>query len=364
MILMNDFKREYKLLEKEVNNAISKMLKSGWYILGKEVDEFEELFAKYTGTKYSIGVANGLEALQISLMAAGIGKDDEVITVSNTAVATVLAITNIGAVPVFVDIDDKYLIDVSKIEGKITSKTKAIIPVHLFGQMADMRAITKIAKKYKLTIVEDACQAHGAEQNGRKSGSLGDFGCFSFYPTKNLGAYGDGGAITTNSKKYYELCKMLRNYGQKNRYYHEMQGINSRLDELQAAVLKVKLKYLPQFIKQRNDIASLYSTQLKNIKEIQIPKTSKGNYHAYHLYVIKTQNRDELLKYLTDNDVQALIHYPLPIHKQNCYPEFKNVYLPITEQDCRNILSLPIHPGLTNEEVRKICYLIRKFYEK
>src|SRR3989344_1345327 len=362
MIYFNNFKKEYKTHKREINASISRVLESGWYILGKEVEEFERNFAKYIGTKFCVGVANGLEALQISLLAAGIKSGDEVITVSNSAVATTLAITIIGAVPVFVDVDDYYLIDVSKIEAKITSKTKAIIPVHLFGQMADMKKIKKIADKYKLKIIEDASQAHGATQNGKKAGSIGDLGCFSFYPTKNLGAFGDGGAITTNSKKYYELCKMLRNYGQENRYIHKVKGINSRLDKIQAAILNVKLKHLDEFIKTRNKIAKIYIKNLKDIDEINLPKTLNSNYHSYHLFVIEVQRREELISYLTKRGIQTLIHYPLPIHKQNCYKEFNKIKLPKTESFAKKILSLPLCPSLEDKEIIEVCNLIRKFY--
>lgn len=360
---MNDFKKEYKALKPEIDKAVMKTFENGWYILGKEVEEFENEFAEYIGTKNCIGVANGLEALQISLMALGIGKGDEVITVSNTAVATTLAITNIGAKPVFVDVDEYYLMDVTKIEEKITSKTKAILPVHLFGQMANMAQIKRIAKKHKLKIVEDACQAHGAAQKGKKAGSIGNLGAFSFYPTKNLGAYGDGGAITTNSRKLYELCKMLRNYGQKNRYQHEIKGLNSRLDEVQAAILRQKLKHLDSFVIKRNNMAKIYHQNLKDINQIKLPESMKDNYHSFHLYVIQAENRDKLMLFLSENGVQALIHYPIPIHKQNCYIQYKKDLLPKTERFSKNILSLPIHPFIKEQEIIKISNLVKGFYK-
>lgn len=361
---MNDFKKEYKFLKPEINKAAIKAFESGWYILGKGVEEFEDKFAKYIGTKYCIGVANGLEALQISLMALGIEKGQEVITVSNTAVATVLAISNTGAKPVFVDVDEYCLMDVAKIEKKITSKTKAIIPVHLFGQMANMNILRKLAGKHSLKIVEDACQAHGATRNDKKAGSIGDLGAFSFYPTKNLGAYGDGGAITTNSKKLYEKCKMLRNYGQKNRYIHEVKGLNSRLDEVQVAILKVKLKYLDSYIQKRNKIAELYRRNLKDVKEIKLPKIMEGNCHSFHLYVIQAENRDKLLSFLSANKIQTLIHYPVPVHKQKCYLEYNNITLDKTEKFAKSILSLPINPFIEEREVVVVCNAIKKFYKK
>jgi len=363
MILMNDFKKEYRVLKPEIDKDVIKVFESGWFILGKKLKMFEEKFAKYTGTKYCIGVANGLEALQISLMALGVGKGDEVITVANTAVATVLAISNTGAKPVFVDVNEYYLMDAAKIKEKITKNTKVILPVHLFGQIADMEKITKIAEKYNLKIIEDACQAHGAKQNNQKAGSFGDLNAFSFYPTKNLGAYGDGGAITTDSKKLYEKCLMLRNYGQINRYHHEIRGLNSRLDEVQAAILGVKLKHLDSFVEKRNNIASLYIKELYDIKQIKLPKTMKNNYHAFHLFAIKTRDREKLMEYLTANGIQTLIHYPLPVHKQNCYRQYNSISLPITEENSRNILSLPIHPFMEEKEIKTICLLIRRFYE-
>ncbi len=363
MILMNDFKKEYKFLQKQIDKAVRKCFESGWYILGREVEEFEREFAKYIGTQYCIGVANGLEALQISLMALDIGKGDEVITVSNTAVATSLAISNVGAKPVFIDVDDYYLIDVKKIEEKITPRAKAIMPVHLFGQTANMNSLKEIARKYNLKIIEDACQAHGALRNRKKAGSFGDLGCFSFYPTKNLGGYGDGGAITTNSKKLYEKCQMLRNYGQKTRYLHKLKGLNSRLDEIQAAILRVKLRYLDLFVNKRNKIAEIYHQDLLGIKEIRLPKTMPGNRHSFHLYVIEAQKRDDLMSYLEGKGVKTLIHYPIPIHKQDCYLEYNKLKVKNTELFSKSILSLPIHPLLKKKDVKIICNLIKLFYK-
>lgn len=362
MIPMNDFKKEYESIEKEINEAIERCLSSGWYILGEEGKAFEEEFSKYIGTSYCIGVGNGLEALQISLMALGIGAGDEVITVSNSAVATTLAITNTGATPVFVDIDEYYHIDISKIEEKITPNTKAIIPVHLFGQAVAINELLSLTKKHGLHIIEDACQAHGATQKSKKVGSFGAFGCFSFYPTKNLGAYGDGGAITTDSKELYEKCLSLRNYGQTNRYEHAIIGINSRLDEIQAAVLRVKLGKLGEMIEKRNEIAKTYLENLAAISQIVLPKTREGAFHAYHLFVIQAEKRDELLEFLKSNGVQALIHYPIPIHKQRCYEQFNSIKLKRTEGLAKTILSLPVHPFMGKGEAIIVCDLIKKFY--
>lgn len=362
MILMNDFKKEYADIKSEIDSAIHRVLESGWYILGKEVEEFETEFSRFVGTKYTVGVANGLDALQLSLMALGIGKGDEVITVSNTAVATILAITNAGATPVFVDVNDHYLMNTDRIEAAITKQTKAILPVHLFGQMADMDAITQIAKKHSLFVVEDACQAHGAKQNGKHAGTVGDIGCFSFYPTKNLGGYGDGGAIVTRREDIANKIKMLRNYGQQTRYYHKIQGINSRLDEMQAAILRVKLRHLNAFISSRQRIASLYDTQLSAVHGVVTPTAARNNLHAYHLYVISAKNRDAVLDHLKSEGIQSLIHYPVPVHKQECYTNFNSVTLRQTEEFASSILSLPIHPFMSDEEVKSVCASIQKFY--
>ncbi len=364
MILINDFKKEYAYFKKSVNPAIKNCLESGWYILGFEVENFEKEFSKYIGTKYCIGVGNGLEALQISLMALDIGAGDEVITVSNSAVATALAITNIGAKPVFVEIDEFYHIDVSKIEEKISSKTKAIIPVHLFGQPIAIKELTAIAKKHNLYVIEDTCQAHGASYKSKLVGSFGTFGCFSFYPTKNLGAYGDGGAITTNSKKLYEKCLSLRNYGQTNRYEHNIIGLNSRLDEIQAAILSVKLKKLDGLLKKRKAIANIYLKNLSKISQINLPKTRKDVSHSYHLFVLQVEKRDELMEFLKNNGVQTLIHYPIPIHKQKCYKDFNSIQLNNTEKFSKRIVSIPIHPFMKKEDVVTVCDLIKKFYAK
>lgn len=363
MILLNNFKKEYSFFQKDADIAVKKTLKSGWYILGKNVENFEKDFAKYIGVKYCIGVANGLEALQISLLALGIKQGDEVLTVSNSAVATALAITNVGATPVFVDIDNYYHIDPDKIEQKITKKTKAIIPVHLFGQIVDIERILKIAQQHNLKVIEDACQAHGASFKRKKAGSFGDAGAFSFYPTKNLGAYGDGGAITTNSKEIYEKCRMLRNYGQKNRYEHAVKGLNSRLDEIQAAILSVKLKKLDNLIKKRNKIAKIYYKNLKGQQELVLPKVRENSFHAYHLFVIQAINRNKLHLYLKSKNIETLIHYSIPIHQQEAFKEFSKLQIPNTENLSKEILSLPINPFTTDLEVKFVCEKIKNFYK-
>jgi dTDP-4-amino-4,6-dideoxygalactose transaminase len=362
-IKFNDFKRQYKDNKEKIDKAIQSVLESGWYILGPKVEKFEKDFAKYIGAKYSVGVANGMEALQISLLAIGVGAGDEVITTSHTAVATSLAISSVGATPVFVDIDDYFHIDADKIEEKITKKTKAIIPVHLYGQSVDLKKIVRICKNNNLKLVEDCAQSHGATYNNKKLGSFGTLGCFSFYPTKNLGAFGDGGAITTNDKKLYEKILQIRNYGQKNRYEHQIFGLNSRLDEIQAVILSVQLELLDKNNKKRQALADVYYKNLKDLKNIKLPLKRKGTNHVFHLFVIEADGRDGLMSYLKLNNIQSLIHYPIPVHKQECFKSFNKNYLPKLEKKVNLILSLPIHPFLTIKEIKYICKKIKEYYK-
>jgi dTDP-4-amino-4,6-dideoxygalactose transaminase len=363
MILSNDFKKEYFYFKKEVDFAIKEVLESGQYILGQQVENFEKQFSNYLGAKYCIGVGNGLEALQIALIALGIGKGDEVITTSYSMAAATLAIKEVGAKPVFIDIDEYFHLNPDNIERKITARTKAILPVHLYGQAACIEKIRNITKKYRLYLIEDAAQAHGAEYSGQKVGTFGDFGCFSFYPTKNLGAFGDGGAITTNKKELFEKCRIIRNYGQKNRYEHEVCGLNSRLDEIQAAILSVKLKYLDEFNKKRQQLAKTYFKLLKNVKEVKLPKIRNNANHIFHTFVIEAEKRNELMNFLEKNNIPTIIYYPMPIHKQKCFSSFNNLILPISENKVDAVLSLPIHPFLKNEDIIYISKKIIKFYE-
>jgi len=362
MILFNDFKKQYHCLKNEIDNAVKEVLESGWYILGGKVKEFEEKFADYSGSKYCVGVGNGLEAIQISLMALGIKAGDEVITSSYSAVATALAIRAVGASLVFIDIDDYYHLDASKIEGKITKKTKAILPVHLYGQAADIEKIKNIAEKYKLYLIEDCAQAHGAEYDEKNVGTFGEAGCFSFYPTKNLGAFGDGGAIITDSLELYEKSKMIRNYGQKERYKHEMYGLNSRLDELQAAILLVMLKHIDGYNEKRRQLASQYCRLLGGVKQISLPKLRKRANHIYHLFVVEAEKRNDLKNFLEKNDIPTIIHYPVPIHRQKCFSEYNNLTFPVSEKKTSKILSLPIHPFLEKDDIDYICGKIKEFY--
>jgi len=359
---MNDFQKEYQALGPSLLPKINKALSSGQYILGSNVKRFEKQFAAYIGTKYCVGVGNGMEAIRIALLGLGITKGDEVITVSNTDIATALAIVYAGATPVFVDVDEYYHINPQLIEKAITKKTKAILPVHLYGQVADMDSIFDIAKRHNLYVVEDACQAHGATFKGKRAGSLGHAGCFSFYPTKNLGAYGDAGAIVTSDNNIYKRCLMLRNRGQTKKYVYPILGFNSRLDEIQAAILLHKLTYLEAFNMKRQKFASLYINVLQSVPEITLPKTRKDGAHVFHLFVIQAQKRNQLQKYLQTQGIDTLVHYPIPIHKQKSFLDFKTVSLPKTERRAKRILSLPIHPYMTKKDVESVGNFIRSFY--
>ena len=358
----NVFHREYTDLKEDIDTVLINVCSSGRYILGKEVECFEKKFASYLGVKHVVSVGNGMEALQIGMMASGVEKGSEIITTPLSAVATTLAVTSLGANPVFVDIDRYFHINVDAIEKKITKKTRAILPVHLYGQAVDMDQLQAISRKHCISIFEDACQSHGALWNKHMLGTIGLFGAFSFYPTKNLGCYGDGGAITTNNDSVAEKCRMLRNYGQKDRYIHQYTGMNSRMDELQAGILKVKLPHLHAWNIKRRALAKQYSTALQGVGDIQIPEERGGAMHIYHQYVIRTKKRTELLKFLNDHSIPALIHYPIPIHKQPCYPEYNDIKLPYVEKICNEIISLPIHPYMTESEVINIVARIKQFF--
>lgn len=363
MIPFVDLKKQYMTIKDEIDVAIKKVLNSSDYILGKELDLFEQEFAKFCNTKFAIGVDSGTSAIELALRALNIGVGDEVITAANTFFATVVSIAITGAKPVLIDIEpDTYNIDPKLLQKSITKKTKAIIPVHLYGQPVEMDEIKRIAQKFNLKIIEDACQSHGAYYKGKKVGSLGNIGCFSFYPGKNLGAYGDGGMITTNNSKVYNNVLMLRNYGQKKKYYHSMLGYNRRLDTLQSAILRVKLKYLSDWNEKRKQNAEYYNELFKNSCVIT-PKIAKNRTHIFHLYVIRIFRRDELLDYLLKNEISCGIHYPIPIHLQKAfkYLGYKKGDFPITEKYAKQILSLPMFPELTKEEIERIATKILEF---
>jgi dTDP-4-amino-4,6-dideoxygalactose transaminase len=361
MILFNDFRQEYHAVRQEIDEALQRVLHSGWYILGKEGEAFEKEFAAYIGAKYGVGVANGTEAIALALLSLGIGRGDEVITANITAFPTITGIMQAGATPVVVDINpEDGLMDCSKIEAKITSSTKAIVPVHLYGQCCDMEQIKSVADKYGLKIVEDCAQAAGSEYKHKKAGVWGDVAAFSFYPTKNLGAYGDAGAIVTDNQEIYEKLLSLRNYGQTKRYYHDFEGINSRLDEMQAAILRVKLHYLDQWNERRRDIAAAYRRGLESVKCLTEHQYGRMN---YHLFVVKTSKRDELLTYLNKEGISALIHYPVPINEQKSFPAAqKEEKLTQSVEFASSVLSLPIHPALTDEEVHLIIQKVNQYF--
>ncbi|RJX34027.1 MAG: DegT/DnrJ/EryC1/StrS family aminotransferase [Desulfarculus sp.] len=352
---------QYGSLQPEIERAALEVLRSGWYVLGRQVREFEREFAAYCGRRCCVSCASGTEALALALMALGVGPGDEVITVANTAVPTVSAISMVGARPVFADVNQFLLMNVEHLPSLVTERSKVILPVHLYGQVADMEGINALAQQYGLRVVEDACQAHGAEHQGVRAGAWGDLGCFSFYPTKNLGCYGDGGAVVTDREDIHDLLRKLRNYGQEQRYLHLVKGINSRLDEIQAAMLRVKLPHLDQWNQARRQVAGWYHQRLAGL--CGLPEDAPGNLHVYHLYVIRTARRDDLGSHLARHGVQTLIHYPVPVHLQKAYADLGYTVgdLPATEQAAREILSLPMHPAMTQEQVDLVSGLIADF---
>ncbi len=355
-----------KQIKEEILSSFEKFFDKSWYILGEEVKNFENAYALFNETKYCVGVSNGLDALHLCLKALQIGKGDEVIVPSNTFIATVLAVSYVSATPVFVEPDpETYNIDPSKIEAAITSRTKAIMPVHLYGQACEMESIMRIADKHQLKIIEDNAQAQGALYNGKIAGSFGNINATSFYPGKNLGALGDAGGITTNDLALANVVKMLRNYGSEKKYHNEAIGYNMRLDECQAAFLQVKLKYLPEWIVQRQRIAELYNKHLSGIHDIIIPKIAAGATHTYHLYVIRSSKRNALQEYLNEHNIGTLIHYPVPPHLQEAYAHlnFKRGDFPIAEEIADTCLSLPVWPGMSEDQIIYISSCIKKFVD-
>jgi aminotransferase EvaB len=356
------YKDEYKIIRKKILKEVDKVFSSGRLILGEHVKSLESNFSKYLKLKYGIGVNSGTDAIQIALMSAKIGKGDEVITVPNTAVPTVSAIVSCGAKPVFVDVShDDYLIDVNKMEEAINKKTKAIIPVNLYGQCADYDRILTIAKKNKLLVIEDCAQSVGSFYNNRPSGSFGHISAFSFYPTKNLGAYGDGGFIGTSIKSYARRASQLRRYGMREFYYSEEHGINSRLDEVQAAIINLKFRMLKVWIKQRRKIAQTYNKHLKDTSLI-LPKENKKNFHSYYAYVIQHPKRKYIIDKLEKNNIYCNISYPFPIHLMRGYSflKYKKGDFPITEKLSKRIFSLPMYPQLKHSMVLKIVKYLKK----
>jgi len=359
-----DLKAQYARYKKEALQAITEVCDSQLLCLGPAVVEFEEKIASYCGSKYAIGMSSGSDALLVSLMALDIKPGDEVITTPFTFFATAGAISRLGGKPVFVDVDaDSYNIDPAGIEDEITEKTKAIIPVHLFGQVAQMKPIIKIAKRHKVAVVEDAAQAIGATQDGIICGNFGDCGCFSFYPTKNLGAFGDGGLVISNNEELADKIKFLRNHGQNPQYFYKLIGGNFRLDGIQGAVLAVKLKYLDGWSEKRRQNAALYDEILAD-SPVRTPKIDPNNISIYHQYTITTPERDQLQKFLADNKISSAIFYPKPLHLQECFGNlgYKQGDFPVSERLCDEVLSLPVYPELTTEQIEYVAQTIIKFY--
>ena len=359
-----DLKTQFQSLEKEILQATTEVMRNTAFIMGPDVSAFETEFAQFCGGEHCVGVNSGCDALQMALRALDVGPGDEVITAANTFIATVLAISSTGATPVLVDcLEDTYEIDPAAIESAVTERTKAILPVHLYGHPADMDAILAIAEKHGLLVVEDAAQAHGAMYKGRRCGSIGNAGCFSFYPGKNLGAYGDGGAIVTQDPAVAEKVGWLRNYGQSKKYYHDVVGWNTRLDTVQAAVLRIKLEKLDAWNNARAANAARYCEHLKDLP-VQLPICKPDCTHIYHLFVVQSEKRDELMAFLGERGISCGIHYPIPVHLQKAYEdlEYRCGAFPVAEKAADRILSLPMFPELTTEQVDFVCDGIRAFY--
>lgn len=379
-----DLNQQYREIKKDLDIALRKVMRRGDFILGKEVSLFEREFAKYCQRKFSVGINSGTDALFLGLLSLGIGRGDEVIVPAFTYIATSLAVSFTGAKPVFVDIDEKtYNIDVNKIKKAITKKTKAIIPVHLYGQPADIKPILDLAKDYNLKVIEDVAQAHGATYKygvlsiepclpaGRyrvlrkKVGSLGDIGCFSFYPTKNLGAFGDGGMVVTDDEKIYKKLFMLRDYGRRSRYEHVILGYNSRLDTIQAAILRIKLRYLDKWNAMRRKNAKIYTNILRDIKGIITPYEVDYGKHVYHIYAVRVKNRNRVIRELTKNGIGVLIHYPIPLHLQKVYRTlgYKKGDFPVAEKVAQEVISLPMYPHLKEIQIKFIAGTLIKIFK-
>ena len=357
MIPYLDLQAQYRGIKHEIDTAVLRVLDSTQYILGEEVAAFEREFAGYCQASDAIGVNSGTSALHLALLAAGVGRGDEVITVPFTFVATVSAIGYTGATPVFVDIEpDYFTLDASKIEAAITPKTKAIIPVHLYGQPADMDPIMEIARRRRLMVIEDAAQAHGSEYHGRRCGSIAEIAAFSFYPGKNLGAYGEGGAITTTRADFVATCRTLRDWGQEKRYEHRLKGFNYRMDGIQGAILRVKLRHLEAWTEQRRQVAGWYAAALDE-ESVRLPKARPGCRHVYHVYVVRTDDRDKLRDVLGKQGIQTGTHYPIPVHLQPAHADlgYHAGDFPVAEQAAHEVLSLPIFPEMTREQVQTVA---------
>lgn len=361
-IMANRLDRGFYKYQSEFENKALEVLRSGWYVLGKEVENFEKEFAAYTGSKYCVGLASGLDALWLAFRILGIGEGDEVIVQANTYIASVMGITINGATPIFVEPDAFFNIDTEAIEQKITDKTKAVLVVHLYGQAAKMDKVVDICKRHNLRLVEDCAQSHGACFDGKMTGTFGDIGCFSFYPSKNLGGFGDGGAIVTDDESIAADMKMYRNYGSEKRYYNKVVGANSRLDELQAGLLRVRLSHMAELTEERKQLAAEYSKRIKNDKLI-LPTVREGADSVWHQYVVRCENRDELMAYLKEKGIGSIIHYPIPPHLSEAYAYlgYKAGSFEITEHYADTVLSIPMYNGMTAEEQTYVIDCLNQF---
>ncbi len=362
MVFANRLDRAFQRYQDEFEKKALEVLRSGRYVLGHEVESFEKEFSSFIGSKYCVGLASGLDALWIAFRILGIGKGDEVIVQGNTYIASVMGITINGAIPVFVEPDEFHNIDVSKIEEKITEKTKAVLVVHLYGQASDMGRVQELCKKYQLKLVEDCAQSHGAKYNGKTTGTFGDIGCFSFYPTKNLGAFGDGGAITTDDEALANAARIFRNYGSDKKYYNKVVGANSRLDEIQAGLLRVRLSHLEELNDERDAICRRYLSEIKN-PSIELPKVKPGCTTVWHQFVIRCKRREELMEHLHKLDIGYMIHYPVPPHLSEAYSYLGigKGSLPVTELLADEVLSIPLYNGMTQDEQKLVIDALNSF---
>ena len=361
-IMPNRMDRGFYQFQAEFEQKAIEVLRSGWYIMGAELEKFEQEFATYVGSRYCVGLASGLDALWIAFRVLGIGTGDEVIVQGNTYIASVMGITINGATPIFVEPDEYYNIDVSKIEEKITERTKAILVVHLYGQASNMRSIMEIANKHHLRVVEDCAQSHGAFFESRTTGTFGDIGCFSFYPSKNLGAFGDAGAITTDNEELAKKIRVFRNYGSEKRYYNQVVGANSRLDEIQAGLLRVRLSHMQEIEAEKKKTCLRYLQEIKN-DSILLPQIREGATHIWHQFVVRTNRRDELIDYLKEKQIGTIIHYPIPPHLSEAYAYlgYRKGSLPITEEYADTVLSIPLYNGMTQDEQTQVIEAINSF---
>lgn len=361
-IMPNRLDRGFYMYQEEFEAKALEVLRSGWYVLGREVEAFEEEFAAYTGAKYCVGLASGLDALWLAFRVLGIGAGDEVIVQANTYIASVMGITINGATPVFVEPDEYFNMDADKIEEKITERTKAILVVHLYGQASNMAPIMEICRKHKLRLVEDCAQSHGACFAGKMTGTFGDIGCFSFYPSKNLGGFGDGGAIVTEDERIAADMKMYRNYGSERRYYNKVVGANSRLDEMQAGLLRVRLAHIEELTEERRSLARHYTEGVRNPK-LLLPKVREHGDSVWHQYVIRCEERQKLIDYLDGQEIGTIIHYPIPPHLSEAYSDlgYGRGSFPITEHYADTVLSIPMYNGMTREEQERVIEALNRF---